>query len=109
MCLQVQGDEVKCNFGARRRKPFSFDLDSYVDQLRFEEQFNKIKSKPVKLQSMYDLVKDYLTVMAYSDTLQTLEQEYGTASEGDSPTFLIRPTQEETKQSPTLKRKMTID
>lgn len=49
VCLQVQGDEVKCNFGASRRKPFSFDLDGHVDKLRFEEQFSKIKGKPVQL------------------------------------------------------------
>ena len=47
VCLQVQGDEVKCNFGTSRRKPFSFDLESHVDQLRFEEQFSKIRCKPV--------------------------------------------------------------
>lgn len=33
ICLQVQGDAIKCNFGT---KPYIFDLDAHVDKLRFE-------------------------------------------------------------------------
>ena len=80
-----------------------------MDKLRFEEQFSKIKSKPVQLQSMYALVKDYLSAMAYSDTLHVLENEYGTSADNDSPTFIPKQSLEETKLSPGLKRKMTID
>ena len=58
---------------------------------------------------MYELVKDYLTMMAYTDTLETLEQEYGDSPDLDSPTFIPKASQEETKQSPGLKRRMTID
>ena len=31
-----------------------------------------MKKKPVKLESMYALVMDYLTAMAYSDTLAAM-------------------------------------
>ena len=61
---------------------------------------------------MYELVKDYLTMMAYTDTLETLEQEYGNSPDlaVDSPTFIPKTSsQEETKQSPGIKRRMTID
>lgn len=44
VCLQVQGDAIKCNFGA---KPFVFDLQSHLAKISFQNQFNQVKKKPV--------------------------------------------------------------
>lgn len=69
ICLQVQGDSVKCNFGT---KPFVFDLDAHVDNIRFEQQFSEVRSKPVKLKAMYALVRDYLVKNAFTSTLAAI-------------------------------------
>ena len=40
VCLQVQHDAARCNFGA---KQFIFDLDGHVDRLHFLDQFSLIR------------------------------------------------------------------
>ena len=107
VCLQVQGDSVKCNFGA---KPFVFDLESHIDKLRFEQKFSEVRSRPVKLKAMYALVKDYLIKNAFTSTLSAIERDYLGQSDFSNTNY----EQEEKKelqedQGLTLQRKMTID
>ena len=103
ICLQVQGDAIKCNFGA---KPFIFDLDAFLQRLRRDEQLSKVKSKQVSLKAVYAIVKDYLQKNAYTETLSAIETEYV----GFNEFGLVPEEQEETKDSGlAMHRKMTLD
>jgi len=48
-------------------------------------------AKPANLPSLYALVKDYLTTMAYTETLQAIERERFGQTE-------LKPQQEESKE-----------
>jgi len=76
VCLQLTGDQLKCNFGSSKH-PFHFELDSHIAKLQFKEQFSHVKAKPVDLQTIYGLVKGYLAAMAYAETLEAVDAEYG--------------------------------
>ena len=90
-----------CNFG---HLPFVFDLKAYQSKL-VSILYNDVKTKPVELDAVYSLVKNYLSSMGYLETLCAFDEnqetkelhvkkETSTAIEFDSPS---------------LERKMTID
>lgn len=99
VCLQMTGDSVRCNFGA---KPFDFDVDTHFLSKRYSEQFLEVKQKPVRLPTMYSMVRQYLEAMAYSETLAVFKAEQGIHIDPQ----LCRGADEETK---VVQRKMTID
>lgn len=94
----MNGDRMKCNFGSKH--PFRFELASHILKLQFSEQFAQVKELPVKLETIYGLVKSYLASMAYAQTLNLVDAEYG----ADLVTDLK--SEEETRL---VQRKMTID
>ena len=89
-----------CNFG---HLPFVFDLKAYQSKL-VSILYNDVKTKPVELDAIYSVVKNYLSSMGYLETLCAFDEsqekkelhpkkEAPISIEFDSP----------------LERKMTID
>ena len=95
-------DEVMCNFG---HYPFVFDLRAYQSRL-VSDRYNEVKTKPVELDTVYTLVKNYLSSMGYVETLQAFDENREQKE--------LHVKKEDTDNaikfdSPSLARKMTID
>ena len=89
-----------CNFG---HLPFVFDLKAYQSRL-VSEQYNEVKAKPVELDGIYSLVKNYLSSMGYVETLEAFE-----GNQEKKPQAKTEPSKAIEFDSPSLDRKMTID